>query len=174
MLAIPYGGKGWFWYFTFALSTTTYTLLAFSTVLFGLGSNRGRNINFTTFVVFLHAFTASLSVLNISDFAQKVAGDSVSGRRFNAASILLLLPLLVYLMDVLIMQARLRLRYRYTIPITVLFFLYTFISGAVTRASNPGGSSVGTFIGVGLLAVLMMFISSVVAVSLTRIFNFRR
>ena len=174
VLAIPYNGKGVFWYFTYSLSTTTYILLAFSSVLFGVGTGVGRDLNFSTFVVFLHSFTASLSILFISDFAQNVTFDSLSGRRFNPLSLLLLLPLLVYLFDVLVMQARFRLRYRYALIVTSLFFVYTFVSGAVTRISMANRSSIGSFIGGGLLAVTLMFVSSIVAVSVTRVFNFRR
>ncbi len=148
-------------------SGLTYLGLAACTLLHGTGAQASQKSGFSTAVVFLHSITAALSVLLILEFAG-IADDYQHGG-FNPDSLIVLTPFIAYLLDVLVMQARIRLRYRYS----VFFFLLSTVCTIVwivilaVRCVNCFlfplvGLLVGINMGIGLIA-------SLIAVSLTRI-----
>ncbi len=150
------------------LAGLTYLLLAVCTCMQGMGMRASRKLGFSTAVVLLHFITAALSLFLVAEFvALVIITQSVIG--FNPNLLIILTPFFAFLLDVLVMQARIRFRYRYCLFFFVLAVLYTIIAivvRAVTCSSCMRaaviGRDVGMNLGIGLVA-------SLVAVILTRI-----
>ncbi len=147
----------------------TYLGLAACTFLQGRGARASRKSGFSTAVVFLHSITAAISVFFIAEFAGVVLAYNIQYFGFHASSLIILTPFMAYLLDVLVMQARIRLRYRYALFFLILSTLYIVIVIAVVGVRCPSclsgpliGALVGIHIGVGCVAALL-------AVLLTRI-----
>ncbi len=146
----------------------TYLGLATCTFLQGKGARASRKSGFSTAVVFLHSITATLSVLLIAEFITIVIFTHYN-IGFDPSSLIILTPLVAYLLDVLVMQARIRLRFRYCLFFLISAALYTIIEIVVLRVTCRNCLygfvavwSVGFNLGIGLVA-------SLIAVLLTRI-----
>ncbi len=156
-------------YAGFGFSGLTFLGLAICTFLQGKGARASRSSRFSTAVVFLHSVTGALSVFLITRFVGVVLIDHHQRGGFHPSSLILLTPLIAYLLDVLVMQARIRLHYRYSLFFLILLALYTIIEIVVLRVTCPScmhfaviGSFAGINLGIGLVASLF-------AVLLTRI-----
>ncbi len=149
------------------LSAVTFLGLAICTFLQGNGAKASRKSGFSTLVVFLHSATASISVYLIVGFLVIVARGL-----FYPSLLILLTPLMAYILDVVVLQSRIRLEYRYSLFWSALNLAYTVIALIVLGFScqNCVHIGYGTPIAVlVLIQILVGYIASIIAVWLTRI-----
>ena len=146
-------------------SALTFPALAICSCFQGVNARASRKPVFSSAAVFSHSITASLSVFLITDFIVFASTDG-----FERELLILLSPFIAYLLDVIVMQSRIRLRYRYSLFFTVASTLYTLvILIGYTTVSCSNCDHAGQFQGAVLLNIVIGLIASLLAISLTRI-----
>ncbi len=140
-------------------------------------SNRSASTIVATAVVYAYAFFGTFAVFMMTDLFHLLIRVDLSG----LDTAVLVLPFGVYLVDVFVMQARVRMRFRYIISVTFFYLCYVLIKTGIlvtrgTCSSVPASlcalhipQSVGHQFGGNLFFVAFLPIAADIAVGLTRL-----
>ena len=162
------------WALTYFAICATMFALSLCTLFTWCWNHHPSSTYFATACVYVHAFSGAFAVFMLTDMVYTSFYFPVN----EWYAMIFILPISAYLLDVIVMQARIRLRFRYILSVSCFYILFISISVALRLATGecrspnfslPCPRNVGIVIGIELIFIVLLSIAAFVAIGLTRI-----